>query len=140
MSGLACDAGRRGIDAAGKSGESVDISAINGIAIKGHQGPGSITDLTLRRLLTLQGAMAPDEIISSMSYKGQGTTLALPDHASRIQVSFTQDYGANAHLSREVRSILRPSQWQNLISRIGQIPEPVVPISPSRYAIRESRR
>ena len=49
---------------AGGTGSSMDISKINGIPIEGHQGPGSITDMAIRRLLTLQGAMQPDEIVS----------------------------------------------------------------------------
>ena len=56
--------GSNGVDAAGATGSSVDISAINDIPIQGHQGAGSITDVTIRRLLTLQGAMQPDEIVS----------------------------------------------------------------------------
>ena len=92
--------------------------------------------VTIRRLLTLQGSMAPDEIISDMAYKGQPTTLALPDHRNRIQVLFTPDYGTNNKLSRQVRSLLAPGQWVQLINTIGKIPEPIVPIAPSRYAIR----
>src|SRR5262249_35766049 len=52
-----------GIDEQGATGTSVDISKVNDIPILGHQGPGSITDITIRRLLTLQGSMAPDQII-----------------------------------------------------------------------------
>ena len=111
-----------GIDAQGATGESVDISKINNIPVLGHQGPGSITDITIRRLLTLQGAMAPDEIISDMAYKGQPTTLALPDHANRIQVTFTPDYGANNKLSQQVKSLLQPNQWVQLINRSARSP------------------
>jgi hypothetical protein len=39
-------------------------------------------------------------------------------------------------MSRELGTILRPGQWIKLISRISQIPEPIVPIAPSKYAIR----
>jgi hypothetical protein len=136
VSGLVCGAGQNGTDAAGKTGESVDISKINGIPILGHQGSGSITDVTIRRLLTLQGAMAPNEIVSLMSYKSQPTTLALPDHANRIQLTYTPIFGANKRLSAQITSILKPKQWIQLISRISQIPEPSVPTSPSQYAIR----
>jgi len=139
VSGLACGAsatGANGIDAAGKSGSSMDISAVNGIPVKGHQGPGSITDLTIRRLLTLQGAMAPNQIISLRSYKGQPSTLALPDHGNRLQITFIPAYGRNKRLSGQIKSILRPKQWIQLIQRISQIPEPAVPTAPSRYAIR----
>ncbi len=136
VSGLACDAGHNGIDAAGQTGASMDISAINNIPIAGHQGTGSITDITIRRLLTLQGALAPAQIISEMSYKGQANTLSLPDHANRIQVSFTPQFGADRKLSREIRSVLKPDQWIQLIQHIGQIPEPTVPVKPSVYAIK----
>jgi murein DD-endopeptidase MepM/ murein hydrolase activator NlpD len=138
ISGLACDAGSHGIDSAGKNGSSMDISAINGIPIQGNQGPGSITDLAIRRLLTLQGAMAPDQIISLHSYRGDPTTLGLPDHANRIQVTYTPAFGANQRLSGQVRSILKPKQWVQLIQHISQIPEPAVPTGRSRYAVKAS--
>jgi hypothetical protein len=136
ISGLKCGAGSHGIDPAGKSGTSMDISAINGIPISGHQGPGSVADLAIRRLLTLQGAMAPTQIISQHSYKGQPSTLGLPDHANRIQVTYTPAFGANKALSGQVRSILRPKQWVQLIDHIGSIPEPAVPTGRSRFAVK----
>jgi murein DD-endopeptidase MepM/ murein hydrolase activator NlpD len=139
VSGLECGhspTGANGVDSAGSTGSSVDISKINNIPIKGHQGPGSITDVTIRRLLTLQGLMRPDQIISDMSYQGQSSTVALPDHKNRIQVTFTPEFGANKKLSAQVKSILRPGQWVKLINHISQIPEPIVPIAPSKYAIR----
>jgi Transglycosylase SLT domain/Peptidase family M23 len=139
VSGLKCghtSNGSDGVDDAGKTGESVDISAINGIPIQGHQGSGSVTDVAVRRLLTLQGAMQPDEIVSLMSYKGQPTALSLPDHANRIQIAYTPLYGQNTKLSAQVASILQPQQWTQLINHISQISEPVVPIAPSKYAIK----
>ncbi|MGH2876436.1 MAG: lytic murein transglycosylase [Solirubrobacteraceae bacterium] len=138
VSGLECGhtpTGANGIDPAGATGASVDISKINGISVRGHQGPGSITDITIRRLLTLQGSMRPDEIVSDISYRDQPVTLALPSHRNRIQVLFTPDY-TNPLLGKQIRSILKPGQWDKLINRISQIPEPVVPIAPSRYALK----
>jgi murein DD-endopeptidase MepM/ murein hydrolase activator NlpD len=139
VTGLKCGHtanGSDGVDSAGATGESVDISAINGIPIQGHTGGGSITDVTVRRLLTLQGAMQPDEIVSTMSYKNQPTALSMSDHANRIQVSYTPLYGQNKKLSAEVASVLQPQQWTQLINHISQISEPIVPISPSKYAIK----
>jgi hypothetical protein len=139
VSGLKCGHsldGSTGTDAAGASGSSVDISKINNVPVLGHTGPGSITDITIRRLLTLQGAMRPDQIISPISYKGENSTLALPDHKNRIQVTFTPDFGTNKKLSKQIKALLQPGQWVQLINRISQIPEPVVPIAPSKYAIR----
>jgi len=131
ISGLAC-----GPNAAGANGSSADISKVNNVPVLGHQGSGSITDLTVRRLLTLQGALKPDQIISTMSYKGQTNTLALPDHKDRVQVTFVPLYGQNKKLAGEIQQILKPGQWVDLINRIGQIPEPVVPIAPSQYAVK----
>jgi hypothetical protein len=140
ISGLECGASTvyasTGVDAAGATGSSMDISAINNIPVKGHDGPGSVTDLAIRRLLTLQGALKPDEIVSAMSYKGQANTMAVPDHANRIQVAYTPLFGDNSKVSAEIASILQPAQWADLINRLNQIPLPVVPIAPSRFAIK----
>jgi murein DD-endopeptidase MepM/ murein hydrolase activator NlpD len=139
VSGLECGhslSASTGVDAAGATGSSIDISKINDIPIDHHQGPGSITDITVRRLLTLQGAMQPDEIVSLMSYKGQSNTLSLPDHTNRIQIAFTPQFGRNNKISAEVRNILQPGQWIKLINHLSQIPEPIVSIAPSKYAIK----
>jgi hypothetical protein len=141
VSGLECGhslSGSTGVDAAGATGASVDISKINDVPILGHQGAGSITDITIRRLLTLQGTFRPDAIVSTMSYKGQSNTISLPDHNDRIQVTYTPVFGENSKLSAEVANLLQPQQWVNLINHLSQIPEPVVPIAPSRYAIKVS--
>jgi hypothetical protein len=70
------------------SGDAVDIAAINGTPILGHQGPGSITDDVVRQLLELQGLMDPHQIITLMTYAGHDNTLALPDHANHVHVGF----------------------------------------------------
>jgi murein DD-endopeptidase MepM/ murein hydrolase activator NlpD len=140
VTGLACDAsvnGTTGVDEAGSTGQSVDISAINGVPIAGHTGVGSVTDQTIRRLLALQGSMAPTQIIGPISYRDQSTTLALPSHDNRIQILFGTSYGSNGAASKQVESILKRGQWTTLINRLSEIPEPVVPVSPSRYAIRQ---
>jgi hypothetical protein len=136
VSGLVCSAGHGSTDPSGSSGASADISKINGIPVQGHQGAGSITDITIRRLLTLQGALAPNQIISLMSYKGQANTLALPDHADRIQLNYTPEFGNNKKLAKQITQILKPGQWIKLINHISQIPEPTIPTTPSKYAIR----
>ena len=101
------------------SGNAVDISAINGIPILGHQGAGSITDIAIRRLLTLQGASKPNQIISLMSFAGADNTLSLPDHADHIHVGF----GAGGPGSM---TVLKPLQWTRLIDRLGRIDNPTV--------------
>jgi hypothetical protein len=139
VSGLDCGhslGGSTGVDAAGATGASVDISAVNNIPILHHQGPGSITDITVRRLLTLQGVYKPDAIVSLMSYKHQQNTIKMADHANRVQVSYTPLYGQNKSLSAVLATLLKPGQWIQLINHINSLPEPLVPIAPSKYAIK----
>ena len=143
VTGLACDAsvnGTTGVDEAGTTGQSVDISKINDVPIQSHTGAGSITDQAIRRLLALQGSMAPTQIVGPISYRDQPTTLALPNHQDRIQILFGTSYGANGAASKQVQSILKPAQWTTLINRLSELPEPVVPVRTSRYAIRERSR
>jgi hypothetical protein len=119
------------------SGNAVDIAAVNDIPISGHQGAGSITDLTIRRLLTLQGTMKPHQIISLMTYPGTDNTLALPDHADHIHVGF---YPLDAPLGgRPLQAILKPQQWTKLVEQLGSIENPVVPRHVSKYAIKDGR-
>jgi hypothetical protein len=117
------------------AGSAVDIAAINGIPILGHQGDGSITDMTIRRLLTLQGTMKPHQIISLMTYDGADNTLALPDHADHVHIGFRPQYGTDSKTGRQLNAVLKPQQWIKLIDRLGQIDNPKVLTSPSKYAI-----
>jgi hypothetical protein len=120
-------------------GDAVDIAAINGIPIIGHQGKGSITDITIKRLLLLQGTMKPHQIISLMTYPGTDNTLSLPDHADHIHVGFYPLYGENAKLSRQVNAVLKPGQWVKLIERLNEIDNPTVPTKPSKASIPAGR-
>ncbi len=116
------------------SGNGVDISKVNGMPILGNQGAGSIADTVIRRLLTLQGTIAPDQIISLMKYPGVDNTLAMSDHADHIHVGFRP---TAAVAGRAVRALgLRPRQWLRLVDRLGRIQNPAVAQDPSRYAIR----
>ena len=117
------------------AGSAVDIAKINGIPIVGHQGEGSIADMTIRRLLTLQGTVKPHQIISLMKYAGTDNTLALGDHADHIHVGFRPEYREGSPQSGEVDAVLKPSQWIKLIARLGAIDNPRVAVKPSKYAI-----
>ncbi|MGH2897096.1 MAG: peptidoglycan DD-metalloendopeptidase family protein, partial [Solirubrobacteraceae bacterium] len=118
------------------SGNAIDIAKINGIPILGHQGEGSITDISIRRLLTLQGTVKPNQIISLMTYEGTDNTLALGDHADHIHVGFQPQYMEGTPGSSRLDAVLKPSQWIKLIDRLGQIDNPTVDVKPSKYAIR----
>jgi murein DD-endopeptidase MepM/ murein hydrolase activator NlpD/protein-tyrosine-phosphatase len=118
------------------SGNAVDIAKVNGIPILGHQGEGSITDITIRRLLTLQGTTKPHQIISLMTYQGTDNTMALADHADHIHVGFHPEYLPGTPEARQLDAVLKPTQWIKLIDRIGKIDNPTVSLKPSKYAIR----
>jgi len=117
------------------TGDAVDIAKVNGIPIVGHQGPGSITELTIRRLLTLQGTLKPHQIISLMKFPGTDNTLSLPDHYDHIHVGFHSLFGPNTRLGRQLGAILKPGQWLKLIDRLNAIPNPKVSVKPSKYSI-----
>jgi membrane-bound lytic murein transglycosylase B len=117
------------------TGDAVDISEINGIPIEGHQGPGSITDTTIRKLLTLQGSMKPHQIISLMSYPGVEDTLAKADHYNHIHVGFASEAAQSASVGGSLSSSITPGEWIKLISRLGEIPDPSVASGPSSAAI-----
>jgi hypothetical protein len=117
------------------SGGAVDISAINGTPILGHQGAGSIADTTIRRLLTLQGTMQPHQIISLMTYASATNTLALADHADHIHVGFTPQQAPGSLAARLFDGVLEPKAWQRLVDRLAAIDNPRVATSPSAASI-----
>jgi murein DD-endopeptidase MepM/ murein hydrolase activator NlpD len=91
VSSLQCDHGRftaRGTISEHAGGNAVDVAAVNGTPILGHQGAGSITEQTILRLLELEGALRPHQIISLMHFPGQPQTLALSDHDDHIHIGF----------------------------------------------------
>jgi hypothetical protein len=146
-------------------GDAVDISAINGVPIAGHQGAGSITDVTIRALLTLQGQFVPHQIISLMQYPEAPSTLALPDHWNHIHVGFhpqpgtlAPNVGPGATLQTTatataahsagpgqtapspllaVSGDLSAAQWNQLVERIGALQQPTVSARPTSAAIRD---
>ena len=122
------------------TGTAVDIAAVNGIPIVGNQGKGSITELVIQRLLTLQGTMKPHQIISLMTFDGTDNTFAMADHNDHIHVGWRPLYGANSKLSKQVDQVLRPGQWIKLIDRLGDIDNPVVREQPSKYAVKSVER
>jgi Transglycosylase SLT domain len=122
------------------SGNAVDIAKLNGIPILGHQEPGGVTEQAVRRLMLLQGTLAPAQVISLLEIGGP--TLAMADHADHIHVGFQPMFAASKKLGKQILAVLRPGQWSDLISRLGEIDNPVVPTKPSRYSLpaRKDRR
>ena len=122
------------------SGNAVDIAKINGIPIMGNQGKGSITELVVRRLLTLQGTMTPDQIITLMTFEGADNTLAMGDHADHIHIGWKPLYGTNSKAAKQVNAVLKPNQWIKLIDRLEEIDNPTVRLQPSKHALKVTKR
>ena len=104
------------------SGNAVDISKINGIPVLGHQETGGVVDQAVRRLMLLQGTMVPHQVISLLELGGP--TMAMTDHADHIHVGFRP---AGEAWRRAGYSVLKPSQWPELMSRLNVLENPIVP-------------
>lgn len=99
-------------------GTQLEISRLNGIPVAGHQQDGGIVDLAIRRLLGLQGALSPSQIVSLRSYPSEPPAVALPNHSARIEVDFSPSTSA---AMSAFGGELDTGQWQRLIGRLAQL-------------------
>jgi len=133
-------------------GDAVDISAINGVPLAHHQGPGTIADLTIRALLTLPAEFVPHEILSLMHYPASAQTKAVSSHWNQIELVFQPPaarlQSAAAHSAGKGKAapapvvtttILSSLQWTQLVTRIGAIPAPKIGYKPSSSAIGDPK-
>ncbi len=139
--------------------DDVEISAINGVPIAGHQGPGTITDLTIRTLLTLPGDFVPHAIVSLMRYPGSSNTHAATAYWNRIRLQFRPARvtaalnpaaaATAAHSARSGRtapaplvstSALSATQWSQLMERVAALPAPTVATKRSPAAVPDPKR
>ncbi len=137
--------------------DTVDIAAINGIPIAGHQGTGTITDITIRTLLTIQSQFAPKRIVSLMKYPGAPSTIAAADYSTYIKVELSKPdaaaatrKAAGASAARTAASqsstaslvastVLNTTEWQRLIEQVGNLQTPKLSSKPSASAIRDKQ-
>jgi murein DD-endopeptidase MepM/ murein hydrolase activator NlpD len=75
------------------TGNAVDVAAINGVPVAGHQGPGTPTDALIKSVLKLQGVMEPHQVISKEDLPGP-VSFALPDHWDHVHIGFSPQVGA----------------------------------------------
>jgi len=139
VSSLDCGHGRRtssGAVSEHASGSAVDISAINDVPIRGNQGAGSITEITIRRLLSLQGTVKPHQIISLLTFDGADNTLARADHDDHIHVGFAPERTPSSLAARQFDGVLEPRQWGALMKRLTKIDNPELLRMPSRHATK----
>jgi hypothetical protein len=77
---------RPGVVSAHIFGRAVDIAALGGTPIQGHQAPGGLTEQAVRDMLLLPGEVMPRQIISLLGLGGPSFPLA--DHFNHIHVGF----------------------------------------------------
>jgi Transglycosylase SLT domain len=118
------------------TGDAVDIGAIDGVPVTGHQGPGTLVDELIHDVLALQGTMHPHQVISLEDLPGE-TSFALPDHYDHVHVGY-RPIAAGSPQEAQFSALLKPDQWERLIRRLGQIQNPDVPVKPSRFSLPDS--
>jgi hypothetical protein len=115
------------------TGSAVDIAEINGQPVLGNQGPGTLTYALVRDILSLQGTMTPDQVISLMDFGGP--SFAMADHDDHVHIGY-QPVGLSApSQSKQFAEMLKPEQWKRLIGQLADIDNPRVPTKPSRFSI-----
>ena len=165
VTGPGCDPGRSPAASGTSFSEgrraALEISAVDGIPVAGHQGPGTITDLTIRTLLALPSGFVPREIISLMRYPGAPNTHARASHSAFIELAFLAPPRAPAlNASTTTASVadsvsagtdtgvsvpplaggeLSAAEWDRLVARIAALPVPTVARKPSPSAIPDAK-
>lgn len=136
------------------TGNTFKMTAVNGVAITGNQGAGTVTDAAIRTLLGAKHGFAPSQIVSLMQYPGVPATVARADHGDYIEVQLPARHAHAVHgvaalaaaRSAGARNTVAPgaarvtldaAQWGQLVSRIGALPQPKVARRPSSAAIRD---
>jgi murein DD-endopeptidase MepM/ murein hydrolase activator NlpD len=117
------------------TGDAVDIAAIDGVPVTGHQGPGTLTDELIKTVLQLQGTMHPHQVISLEDLPGE-TSFALPDHYDHVHVGYHPTAGP---FDQQFSALLKPDQWQRLTNQLGDIENPEVPTSPSPFSVPDKQ-
>ena len=140
---------------------TVAIADINGIPIAGHQGAGTITDITIRTLLTIPSQFAPQRIVSLMKYPDAPSTIAAPGYSTYIEIELagsergrSASKAAGGHLggahaasaaalgkstSASTNLVLNTTEWQRLVEQVGGLQLPKLSRKPSASAIRDKQ-
>ncbi len=148
----------QGALAAQLKGDGVAITAINGVPVAAHQGPGTLSDLLIRTLLTLPHEFVPAEITSLMHYPGVARTRARSANWNEVQLDFhpaprgvalsvpaavkaarSAKSGATAPAPLVTTTVMSASQWNQLMTRIAALPAPRVATKPSASAIADPK-
>ncbi len=137
VSHLRCGgSGHAGLDGE-HSGRAFDVSAVNGVPVVAHAGPGGVADLLERRLLELQGTMKPAQIAGPVAYLASHTAVSLPGSRTLVHVAFAPPRSPTSAFAQVASAgvELAGSDWIALDERLAQIPDPNVSQSRSTAAL-----
>ncbi|MGC2375008.1 MAG: lytic murein transglycosylase, partial [Solirubrobacteraceae bacterium] len=81
--------GTRGVPPVGSPGESLDISAIDGLPVGGASAPASPVRLAVRKLAGLQGVMEPLQIATATRVASAPHVVVSPVYAGAIHLAYT---------------------------------------------------
>jgi photosystem II stability/assembly factor-like uncharacterized protein len=160
-------------DSAAAAGASVHagtatvlLSALNGVPVRGHHGPGSLAAQAVRRLLALPGAMRPDRIAAPVGVAVAAAGRVSHGPAGVIEVGFGSQPqtstapgsvagqpGSNAAQHPSVPGAaaarlaakraqsapaLDTAQWRKLIDRVSRLPQPLIPSKATSAAVPDT--
>jgi hypothetical protein len=77
---------RPGVVSAHIPGHALDISALGGTSIQGHQAPGSITERAVREILFAPAEIMPRQVISLLGMGGP--SFPMGDHHDHIHIGY----------------------------------------------------
>jgi hypothetical protein len=77
---------RPGVVSAHIPGHAVDIAALGGTSIQGHQSPGSITERAVREILFAPAEIMPRQVISLLGMGGP--SFPMGDHGDHIHIGY----------------------------------------------------
>ena len=77
---------RPGVVSAHVYGHAVDVAALGGVPITGHQAPGGLTEHAVLSILLLPAELRPRQVISLLGFGGASFPLA--DHHDHIHVGY----------------------------------------------------
>ncbi|MHB1538876.1 MAG: hypothetical protein ACYCYN_10335, partial [Solirubrobacteraceae bacterium] len=123
---LGCDVKAAGGLRGYRRGQAYDITAVNGRSIAAHAGRGGIADATERRLLALQGTLAPQQVAGPIAYPGVARAVTLPATRTLIHVSFAAATNTTGHIASAHATIasaqLTGQEWTALVERLAELP------------------
>jgi hypothetical protein len=77
---------RPGVVSAHMYGHAVDVAAVGGTSIAGHQQPGGLTEAAVRSVLLLPSELQPQQVISLLGLGGP--SFPMRDHGDHIHIGF----------------------------------------------------